>query len=162
MPGRESGPSVLVVRMRLDPGRGGELAMPAVDLRSDEGWRSRLQPDGSVRTQHRNVVDWEMSAQQLEASLAFAEPPRGQRGRVLEVRIENRGMGESGIPGVRLATVGGLLIETDEYGRYHIADVDGGDARRGRISSSRWIRRRSRSARCSRPRTRASFDSRRA
>ena len=28
--------------------------------------------------------------------------------------------GEKGIPGVRLATVNGLLITTDEYGRYHV------------------------------------------
>ncbi|MFK8016954.1 MAG: hypothetical protein AB8G17_16115 [Gammaproteobacteria bacterium] len=34
--------------------------------------------------------------------------------------------GEVGIPGVRLATVEGLLMETDAYGRYHIAGVDGG------------------------------------
>ena len=30
--------------------------------------------------------------------------------------------GESGIPGVRIATVTGLLIETDAYGRFHIPD----------------------------------------
>ncbi|MEO9971889.1 MAG: hypothetical protein ABJG15_18990, partial [Hyphomonadaceae bacterium] len=29
--------------------------------------------------------------------------------------------GERGLPGVRIATVNGLLITTDEYGRYHIA-----------------------------------------
>ena len=34
--------------------------------------------------------------------------------------------GEEGIPGVRLATVEGLLIETDQFGRYHIAGVDTG------------------------------------
>ncbi len=39
---------------------------------------------------------------------------------------------ERGIPGVRLATVEGMLIETDGYGRYHIADVkSGGYAGRG-------------------------------
>ena len=48
---------------------------------------------------------------------------------VLEITITNQGIHEEGIPGVRLATVGGLLIETDGYGRYHIPDVDGG--RRG-------------------------------
>lgn len=31
--------------------------------------------------------------------------------------------GESGMPGVRLATVEGLLIETDAYGRYHIEAI---------------------------------------
>ena len=30
--------------------------------------------------------------------------------------------GEQGIPGVRLATVTGLVIETDGYGRFHIPD----------------------------------------
>ena len=29
--------------------------------------------------------------------------------------------GEPGVPGVRLATVNGLLVTTDEHGRYHIA-----------------------------------------
>ena len=28
--------------------------------------------------------------------------------------------GEPGLPGVRVATATGLLITTDEYGRYHI------------------------------------------
>uniref|UniRef100_UPI00262B90E6 Calx-beta domain-containing protein n=1 Tax=uncultured Cocleimonas sp. TaxID=1051587 RepID=UPI00262B90E6 len=48
---------------------------------------------------------------------------------VLEITITNYGINEEGIPGVRLATVDGLLIETDGYGRYHLPDVDGG--RRG-------------------------------
>ena len=38
---------------------------------------------------------------------------------------------ERGIPGVRLATVGGLIIETDAHGRYHLADVDVSRAERG-------------------------------
>lgn len=32
--------------------------------------------------------------------------------------------GEVGIPGVRIASVTGLLIETDGYGRFHIPDSD--------------------------------------
>ncbi|MDH3588162.1 MAG: OmpA family protein, partial [Gammaproteobacteria bacterium] len=40
--------------------------------------------------------------------------------------------GEYGIPGVRLATVEGLIIETDAFGRYHIAGLDGGRHDRGR------------------------------
>ena len=45
---------------------------------------------------------------------------------VLEITITNHGIHEEGIPGVRLSTVKGLVIETDGYGRYHIPDVDGG------------------------------------
>lgn len=46
--------------------------------------------------------------------------------------IVNRGIAEEGIAGVRLATVEGLVIETDAKGRYHIAGVDGGFMERGR------------------------------
>ncbi len=40
--------------------------------------------------------------------------------------------GEYGLPGVRIATLEGLIIETDQHGRYHLADVDGGRWERGR------------------------------
>ncbi len=39
--------------------------------------------------------------------------------------------GEQGIPGVRLVSVSGLIVETDAHGRYHLADIDAGDAARG-------------------------------
>ncbi|MXX07835.1 MAG: OmpA family protein [Gammaproteobacteria bacterium] len=42
-----------------------------------------------------------------------------------------RGIDEPGIPGVRLATVDGLLIETDQNGRYHVAAVEVDNADRG-------------------------------
>ncbi|PWQ98013.1 DUF7507 domain-containing protein [Leucothrix arctica] len=45
---------------------------------------------------------------------------------VLEITVTNHGILEEGIPGVRLASVEGLLIETDAYGRYHLPDLDGG------------------------------------
>ena len=40
--------------------------------------------------------------------------------------------GENGIPGVRIASVEGLLVETDQYGRYHLTGIDGGRWERGR------------------------------
>jgi uncharacterized repeat protein (TIGR01451 family) len=40
--------------------------------------------------------------------------------------------GEKGISGVRLATVEGLVAETDRFGRFHFAAVDGGFMERGR------------------------------
>jgi len=40
--------------------------------------------------------------------------------------------GERGIPGVRIASVEGLIMETDAYGRYHLAGVPAGDWSRGR------------------------------
>ena len=41
--------------------------------------------------------------------------------------------GETGIPGARVATVSGLLIETDRAGRFHIADIDVPRAERGAL-----------------------------
>lgn len=38
---------------------------------------------------------------------------------------------ERGIPGVRLVSVEGLVIETDGYGRFHIAGIPGGNPTRG-------------------------------
>ncbi|MFC5373246.1 Calx-beta domain-containing protein [Brevundimonas faecalis] len=40
--------------------------------------------------------------------------------------------GEPGIPGVRIASVEGLIVETDQFGRYHLVGVDGGPWERGR------------------------------
>ncbi|AWH26813.1 Ig-like domain-containing protein [Stenotrophomonas sp. YAU14D1_LEIMI4_1] len=37
--------------------------------------------------------------------------------------------GERGIPGVRVASVEGLVMETDAFGRYHLVGINGGQAR---------------------------------
>ncbi len=39
-----------------------------------------------------------------------------------EIVIENMGIYEEGIPGIKLMTVEGVVIETDQYGRYHVPD----------------------------------------
>lgn len=56
---------------------------------------------------------------------------KGEGGYVVDYVIRNEGIDEAGIPGVRLASVEGLRVETDQYGRYHLAGIDGG-AQRGR------------------------------
>ena len=43
--------------------------------------------------------------------------------------VSNAGVDERGIPGVRIASVEGLLIETDQYGRYHLEGIPGGNDR---------------------------------
>jgi large repetitive protein len=54
-------------------------------------------------------------------------------GKVFEDRNANgyQDAGEPGVPGVRLVTVNGQLVTTDEYGRYHIACAAVPDARIG-------------------------------
>ena len=71
----------------------------------------------------------------ISLQLAFAAPTikyspvytdSTQIGKVFHDRNSNGILDseEEGIPGVRLATVEGLLIETDGYGRYHIPAVE--------------------------------------
>ena len=40
--------------------------------------------------------------------------------------------GERGIPGVRIASVEGLVMQTDGHGRYHVAGIEAGSSGRGR------------------------------
>ena len=46
------------------------------------------------------------------------------KGYMEEITIKNLGLQEEGIPGVRLITPEGQIIETDQYGRYHIPRVE--------------------------------------
>ena len=70
--------------------------------------------------------------------LTAAEPTVERRGSTVEggyrgdYVIGNAGVDERGIPGVRIATVEGLLVETDQFGRFHLVGVDGGRWERGR------------------------------
>ncbi|MBC2854125.1 DUF11 domain-containing protein [Cetobacterium sp. 2G large] len=42
---------------------------------------------------------------------------------ILEIFILNNGIQEEGLPGVRLATPEGIVVETDRFGRYHVPPV---------------------------------------
>lgn len=53
-------------------------------------------------------------------------------GYTVDYVVRNTGIEERGIPGVRIASVEGVLIETDQFGRYHLIGVSGGDMHRGR------------------------------
>ncbi len=46
------------------------------------------------------------------------------KGYMEEITIKNLGLQEEGIPGVRLITPEGQIIETDQYGRYHIPRIE--------------------------------------
>ncbi|WP_047395908.1 DUF11 domain-containing protein, partial [Cetobacterium sp. ZOR0034] len=41
----------------------------------------------------------------------------------LEIFILNNGIQEEGLPGVRLATPEGIVVETDRFGRYHVPSI---------------------------------------
>ena len=60
-----------------------------------------------------------------------AVTPASDGSQTLTIVIVSGCRAETGVAGARLATVEGLLIETDSYGRYHIADAGEGHWRRG-------------------------------
>ena len=105
---------------------------------SKQGSVINVDNDGSISYDHRGKVARGTTAQDLTVDVVRGTGSPTVRGRqviapaaagteLLVITITNHGLHEMGIPGVRLATVEGLLIETDQFGRYHIAGVDTGN-----------------------------------
>src|SRR5690606_16359904 len=98
-------------------------------LTSDQGVTLRMDRNGSTTLEMHG-----QAAKGLTAALPVVERrvAQGEHGYVVDYVIGNAGIDERGIPGVRIASVEGLLIETDQFGRYHLAGVAGGAWKRGR------------------------------
>ena len=103
---------------------------------TQEGTRIRVDNQGTVSEAHVGDKARGFNDQDIRVCTQFVnEVPTNRNGitpknaeptDVVQIIIQNYGINEEGIPGVRLATVTGLLIETDAYGRYSIPDVDAG------------------------------------
>ena len=102
-----------------------------------EGTVINVDNQGEITYSHTGKKAAGLTAQDIVVEVSRAKgqatPREGQiiapavnGSNVLQITITNKGISEHGIPGVRLATVEGLLIETDRFGRYHIAGVDTG------------------------------------
>ena len=98
-------------------------------LTSAQGVTVRMAADGSTRVEKRGDAAKGLNAAEPTVERRVSQVADGY---VVDYVIANAGIDERGIPGVRLATVEGLLVETDQYGRYHLAGVDGGRWERGR------------------------------
>ncbi len=109
-----------------------QVRMP-LDLHSDnsfiiesaEGTVIKVDNDGNVQEEHKGAKRKGLTAQDLTVTTERDSDE-------YVITITNHGIQEAGVPGVRLATVEGLIVETDQYGRYHLADIDGGRWERGR------------------------------
>ncbi|QOW24193.1 Ig-like domain-containing protein [Lysobacter sp. H23M47] len=98
-------------------------------LTSKQGVTVRMDAAGNTTVEHQGEA-----AKGLTSAAPTVERRVAQvgDGYAVDYVITNTGIDERGIPGVRIASVEGLLIETDQYGRYHLAGVAGGDWARGR------------------------------
>ncbi|MDH3900078.1 MAG: OmpA family protein, partial [Gammaproteobacteria bacterium] len=129
LPGRSSVADIpenhrLVLRVGLH-----SHVVPDVEISTAEGTRIRLDADGVQHVEHTGDKQRGMTGQDLVVQQRVVPAETGYD---LVITLTNYGVQEEGIPGVRLATVSGLLVETDAQGRYHIADVDAGRMERGR------------------------------
>lgn len=115
----------LIVRQRLSA-----LAFtPDFVLTSAQGVTVKMDAEGNNTIEKRGDADKGLNA---AAPVVERRVAQGEGGYVVDYVIRNAGIDERGIPGVRIASVEGLLIETDQYGRYHLAGMPGGPAERGR------------------------------
>jgi len=98
-------------------------------LTSDQGVTVRMDRAGATTVDKRGEAAKGMNAAAPTVERRIA---RGENDYVVDYVIGNAGIDERGIPGVRIASVEGLLIETDQHGRYHLAGMPGGAWERGR------------------------------
>ncbi|MGY0505457.1 OmpA family protein, partial [Luteimonas sp. e5] len=98
-------------------------------LTSDEGVTVRMDASGNTTLEHAGQAARGLTAAAPTVSRVISQVADGYR---VDYVIENAGIDERGIPGVRIASVEGLLVETDQFGRYHLTGIDGGRWERGR------------------------------
>ncbi|MEO8365772.1 MAG: OmpA family protein, partial [Pseudoxanthomonas sp.] len=98
-------------------------------LSSRQGVSVRMDAAGNTRVEKSGDAAKGLNGAEPTVERRVAQ---GEGGYVVDYVISNLGINERGIPGVRIASVEGLLIETDQFGRYHLEGIAGGDTGRGR------------------------------
>ncbi|KWS05974.1 conserved repeat domain protein [Lysobacter capsici AZ78] len=98
-------------------------------LTTAQGITVRMDAAGNTRTELSGDAAKNLTAAEPKVERHVAQTADGYR---VDYIVSNHGIDERGIPGVRIASVEGLLIETDQFGRYHLEGVAGGPWERGR------------------------------
>ncbi|HDM8222442.1 TPA: DUF11 domain-containing protein [Vibrio campbellii] len=86
---------------------------------TDNGTHIEFDKQGNAITKHKGDKKKGLSAENIDVVRNLY---RDGDMYLWEIIVENKGFYEDGIPGVRLLTVEGIIIETDQYGRYHVPD----------------------------------------
>ncbi len=95
-------------------------------LTSAQGTTVRMAADGTTRVEKSGDAAKGLTAAEPKVERRVSQVADGYR---VDYVISNIGIAERGVPGVRIASVEGVLIETDQYGRYRLVGVDGGRER---------------------------------
>ncbi|WP_417474987.1 OmpA family protein [Luteimonas mephitis] len=98
-------------------------------LTTKQGASVRMDAAGNTRVESSGDAAKGLTAAAPTVERRISQVDGGYR---VDYVIANAGVDERGIPGVRIASVEGLLVETDQFGRYHLLGVEGGSWERGR------------------------------
>ncbi|MBT9549783.1 MAG: putative Ig domain-containing protein [Hydrogenophaga sp.] len=98
-------------------------------ITSGEGTRITVKPSGEVVYGHEGDVAAGLNGQDLRVERTVTAVDGKHR---VDYILTNRGVSELGLPGVRLASPEGLVVQTDSYGRFHLEGIDAAARIRGR------------------------------
>lgn len=98
--------------------RNNSKELSEVNIKTSNGTNLTLSPQGEIATKHKKDKKYGMSGEKIEIK-------RTKIKNIEKLEIINVGKNEEGIPGARLFTIDGLVIETDRYGRYHVPVLKG-------------------------------------
>jgi uncharacterized repeat protein (TIGR01451 family) len=90
-----------------------------VSVMSGTGTNTQINPQGQVSRQPEGALKKGLSNENLKVT---RNTYKNHNGYLNEIIIENIGLNDDGIPGIRLITPEGFKVETDEFGRFHIPD----------------------------------------
>lgn len=106
----------IVISQRLREARFAE----GFTLVTDEGSTVRMDAAGKVSIERSGDAAKGLTAQDIRVERKVS-PVDGQFR--VDYVVSNAGIDERGIPGVRIGTVEGLLVETDGHGRFHLEGI---------------------------------------
>ena len=95
-----------------------------VKLSTAQGSVLYINNQGAIEERHRGQKKRGKTGQNLRVKLVSNRENGRSFKRNDYLEIENLGVNEEGLSGVRLATIEGLVIETDRWGRYHIEEIE--------------------------------------
>lgn len=98
-------------------------------ITSGEGTRITVKSSGEVVYGHEGDVAGGLNGQDLRVERTVTAVDGKHR---VDYILTNRGVSELGLPGVRLASPEGLVVQTDSYGRFHLEGIDAAARMRGR------------------------------
>lgn len=98
-----------------------DASWEALTVTSKAGTILYIDKDGRVTEDHKGDVKEGLASERLKVTRNIYKQ-KGKSTYLQEIIVENLGIYEDGIPGVRLITVDGIVVETDEFGRYHVPD----------------------------------------